>query len=114
MGTGNSNYVREWTDAAAAFNDRGDLEPLLDMLDDKVVWLGVGESKTAAAEALEQAKQAGWVRHDTTSAAVEGPFLAVTARNTNQDGTTSSVAGVAAFNDAGKITHLASLDTNAL
>jgi hypothetical protein len=106
--------VRHWVRAAEAFNDSGDFGPLLDLMDENIAWTGVGEGKDAVAAALQQAKAAGWLRHETTSVAVEGSFLVATARNTGKDGSTWAVAGIAAFNSAGKITHLMSLDANVL
>ena len=108
---GTDRNVAAWMATNEPFNG-GDHAPLLELLRPDVTWATgdvVHQGRDAVATLLDQLRAAGWSRHEVRSISGQGPMVASTYVNVFADGQEYAGAGIAMYDDEGRITAMSSL-----
>lgn len=101
-----ASHVGKWQHIVEAFN-QGDLVGFGAAMAEECTWEGVG-GKTETLAALQQARDDGWLSHNTIGAAGAGEFLITVYQNRFADGRTVIGAGIGQVGATGLFTEFVS------
>ncbi len=104
-------YAVDYAAAVAAFNDSGDLDPILGLMHPDVradLQGGPVAGADAMRAGMSAIRDAGWCSHLPVAMVTAGPYLAMTFQNHFTDGRVVVGAAVARFDDDGLIAEMTS------